>query len=679
MDKNKRLDSIQRIVRRDMEAWRPVLEECDAFQRIYDGDHSVTALVDGDPVRETTHVRNIAQELIETQIDINIPQPKVSTMTQDRERQAEIIESKIRNELDRLPMEVLNDRAERINRICGGMLYYLEWDSNQVTHDQAGQLRLSVLHPRNFVPQAGIYTGLQDMDHMTIKLPMTKKYVKERYGVDVSDVAEQEPDIRGTEAKPESDIVTVYIYLSRNDSRGISRFVYTDDVVLEDLEDYQAHIVKRCQKCGEVWTQNAVTIPAIRSDGTVDSSEQTPAQDGVCPYCGSRSLRDEVATAEQVFVPIAIPDGEIPGAERAMVQREGGMQEVLVPTEIPYYKPDAFPVVLIRNISADGKLLGESDVARIRDQQNTSNRISRKIIDLLLKAGSYMTKPNDGRIKLDAGDMKPWGIDNVSDVEKFRVISMQGDISQLMVWREAVYEEARQNLGITDSYQGRRDATATSGVAKQFSASQAEGRLESKLVQKNAGFADLFQLMFKFLLAYADEERPVVGRGDDGNPEYGTFRKYDFLRRDANGEWYYDADAFLFSVDDTSPLASNRSGMWQETVAYFQSGAFGDPTDLSTIVMFWQKMEDLHYPGAAATKSAMQKRLQEQQSAQQAAQHAQMQAQQAQMQAQQAAQEQENQRRNAELILRAAQADARTSASANIHLSSGKGGEDNGS
>ena len=54
-----------------------------------------------------------------------------------------------------------------------------------------------------------------------------------------------------------------------------------------------------------------------------------------------------------------------------------------------------------------------------------------------------------------------------------------------------------------------------------------------------------------------------------------------------------------------------------------QSGAFGDPTDPETLILFWSKMEALHYPGAGETRAFIEKRAKEQQ---QAAMMAQLQA-----------------------------------------------------
>ena len=100
-------------------------------------------------------------------------------------------------------------------------------------------------------------------------------------------------------------------------------------------------------------------------------------------------------------------------------------------------------------------------------------------------------------------------------------------------------------IGITDSFQGRQDRTATSGGSYEFSAAQAAGRLESKRVMKDAAYAALFEAMFKFKLAYTDEPRSVVSYDIHGNAQYDEFNRYDFLEQDEAGEWCWN-DQFLF-------------------------------------------------------------------------------------------------------------------------------------
>ena len=205
-------------------------------------------------------------------------------------------------------------------------------------------------------------------------------------------------------------------------------------------------------------------------------------------------------------------------------------------------------------------------------------------------------------------------MDKPSDKALIDVYDMQGNVSQDMAYLSQVYEEARQLIGITDSFQGRADRTATSGKAKEFAAAQSAGRLESKRVMKNAAYAALFEAMFKFKLAYADEPREVVSRDIYGNEEYSAFNRYDFLEKDAAGEWCWN-DRFLFSCDTSAPLASNREAMWQETRMNLSTGAFGDPTSTETLILFWSKMELLHYPGAGETRSYLEERLERQQQA----------------------------------------------------------------
>lgn len=50
-----------------------------------------------------------------------------------------------------------------------------------------------------------------------------------------------------------------------------------------------------------------------------------------------------------------------------------------------------------------------------------------------------------------------------------------------------------------------------------------------------------------------------------------------------------------------------------------QTGAFGNPQEFRTLILFWAKMEELHYPGAAATKKYLEERMEEEQMQQQQA------------------------------------------------------------
>lgn len=572
--------------------WSAEVEKMNERESIYNGLRTMTPLVPGDTHRDgtkkkTSHVRNITFENIESQVSSAIPQPKVTPRRKKDEHLANVIEHFLRNELDRLPFEAINDLAERTVPIQGGVGFLVEWDNTKRTSTTVGEVNVTLIHPKQFAPQPDVYTSIADMDYFIVKVPTTKGCIERRYGVVLETEGESEPDIRGGDGSTSEENLTLYMGYALNDHGGIDRYTWVNDTELESLEDYQARRQPVCERCGKV-----KPLAGQEVNGSIYAG-------GACPWCGGKKWDERVQDFEELRVPVHRSDGtEIGGTEAAGE-----------PTKIPFYRPDCYPIVLQRSVSVYGQLLGNSDVDMIRDQQNTSNRIEQKIIDRLMKAGTRITLPDRADLRTDPEDSERWYIGKPSDKQLIDVYDFSGNLQYELTYLSQVYEEARQIIGITDSFQGRRDATATSGKAKEFSAAQAAGRLESKRVMKNAAYAELFEVMFKFWLAYSDEPRPVTYKDSTGETVYEEFNRYDFLETGEDGEWHWN-DQFLFSCDTSAPLASNREAMWQETRQNLQTGAFGDPTDIETLILFWAKMEELHYPGAGQTKKHLEEKAQ---------------------------------------------------------------------
>ena len=682
---NEKLTEWQKRLADSSSAFDAEVQKMDERERLYNGDRTLEPLVPGDFKRDgdkkkTSHVRNIIFENIEAQVSSSIPQPKVTARRKQDEPLAEIIERFLRNELDRLPFETMNDMAERTVPIQGGVGFLVEWDNTKRTHNTVGEVTVSVIHPKQFGPQPGVYTGIGDMDWFIIKVPTTKEAIKRKYNIDVRDESESEPDVRSTDGEAvHEDALTQYIGFEINANGGINRYSWVNDVELEDLENYQARRQPVCKKCGRMRPlpgqiiRSAVTdtlgnllpdpargfmgglippeIAERQAAGQIIAQEMAAGamagaapegeimaaveiapgaapeperyDGGPCPWCGADDWSSEEREYEQVMVPIKTARGmEIPGMVPGMDENGAPAMQ---PTQIPFYKPDVYPIILQRSVSVYGKLLGNSDVDVIKDQQNTVNRMEQKIIDRLIKAGTRITLPDKANLRTDPEDGERWFLSNAADKTMIGVYDFKGDLNYELLYLANVYEEARQILGITDSFQGRKDSTATSGKAKEFSAAQAAGRLESKRVMKNAAYATLFELMFKFWLAYSDEPRPISYKNSEGETEYAEFNRYDFLEKGADGSYWWN-DQFLFSCDTSAPLASNREALWQETRMNLQTGAFGDPKATDTLILFWTKMEELHYPGAATTRKYLEERREREQQAAMQQQMAQQQA-----------------------------------------------------
>lgn len=92
----------------------------DEREALFRGSRETRPCTEGDKEKDTYHVRNLVAELIESEVDTNIPKPKVVAKYKEDRPLAEIIENMLRNELERLRFAEINDMLERTVPIQGG-------------------------------------------------------------------------------------------------------------------------------------------------------------------------------------------------------------------------------------------------------------------------------------------------------------------------------------------------------------------------------------------------------------------------------------------------------------------------------------------------------------------------------------------------------------------------------
>ena len=569
-------------------AYSSVLSEVKKMQGIYEG----TREVNGNPNTNVAakdlaiNVRNIAYELIESQVDSSIPMPKVTAIHEEDEQLARSIERALVNKVKLLKLSIINDQMERIVPVQGGDFFMVEWDNDLGFHSNYGDVNVLEVAPSQVIPQPGV-SDIEEMDYIFVQTAQTKRYVKDKYGVDVEDASEEYKDIRGAEGNSslDTDIVTVNTVYYKNDGK-IGRFVWVDDYTLEDLDDYQARITRKCKECGYV------------------TDEKT------CPQCGSKKFEESEDKIQTISIPLMEEQG---------VDEMGNPVQISAAEEvqIEYYKPNCFPLIVRKNVSKSDSLLGFSDVKVIEDQQDLIKKVGSKAAEKTLKGGSIVTLPRGVKLETTDRELKIARLDDPQQKSMIDVLNMQVNIQQDMQMVNKAYEDARSTLGITDAFQGKYDPSAVSGTAKQYSINQAAGRLESKRVMKNDAYAKLYEMMFKFWLAYADDPLPITGSGVNGEQEFDLLDKSDFVKQDAAGTWYWN-DEFLFETDPTSTMMANREAMWQQIDMKLQSGAFGQLGSLETMRLYWSLMEKNHYPNAGDVLSQIEMLMaQQQQMAQQ--------------------------------------------------------------
>ncbi|MCQ2385329.1 MAG: hypothetical protein MJ078_01440 [Clostridia bacterium] len=514
-------------------------------------------------------VRNVTYELIESQVSTAIPAPKAEPgrYTLKNDRNAKTVERLCARVRDELPFEKMNDLDERYTYIYGGSVWLLEWDNGIVRNGTVGGMKISCLSPMDFVPQYGVQS-VEDMDYCFLRFATAKEELEKRYGLTAA-----ETDLLGLpEGVGEDNLAELIVCYYRNEAERVSRFVFSGELTLEDVDDFYARKETVCRRCGKK-----------------------------AALCGCENPEYRVVSREEERIsrPIRLSDGETLLPFMPEADDRGNLGMNCTDTAVPFYRPTKFPVVIRKNTSEPGNLFGQSDCEFIRPQQQEINKIESRILQKLMRSGVTPIIPSEAElapdnsvfgqvIKLREGDSK----------ERYGVLDTTPSIEQDIRQSDRLYEHAKRVLGISDSFMGLSDSTATSGYAKRLQVEQAQGRLESKRKMKQAAYAEMDSIIFSFYLAFADEKRELTYRDAFGKAAGTAFYRYDFLEYDEeSGKYVYD-DRYLFSVDQNGGVEQQREVLWQKNLENLQTGAYGNPQDPGTLLHYWQCQERAHYPFA---------------------------------------------------------------------------------
>ncbi|MHB8172720.1 MAG: hypothetical protein ACYDG6_14520 [Thermincolia bacterium] len=586
----------------ELEKWKKKLEAAktnwdttlmDEREMIYNGTHDVDANINDSSTKarkKANNVQNITYEFVESQIDPTILQPSVKSKRPGNEYLAKMIEDSAKNDLQEIDIERINDETERTTPIQGWSMIKVHWNPDFKHHLHRGEIELSNPHPKALIPQPGVY-NIQKMDHFFLLSSQTKSYVKQRYGVELGKTDnEQYPEINqfhdGQSTTTGNDNVTVIEVFYRDDDADIGKFVWCNETPLENMPKFFHRRLERCTKCG------AVKGMEEECQAVIEEGFET-VEDYIEPVvCGNRKYKLTVEEYETLEEPIELQSG------------------VIIPagTKIPYFTPTRYPIIIRRNVPVAFQLGGQSDVDIIRDQADAIKKIISRIEEKIIRGSVIIKALKDHKFKL-SNALYEIIRGSQSELQALGTISLTDDVVKELQVVQHMYKSAQDTLGITNSWQGKEDQTAQSGVAKQIQVQQAGGRLQSKRFNKYAAYKELFEIMFEFKLAYYDELRPFLAKGPMGKEEHGEFNKYEFLVQDEAGEWYYNTD-FLFAANAGEGLPRDKMWIEQKAQELFTSKAIDN-------VGLWTILESVDFPMAKDMKEMAIKQQQIQQQIQQ--------------------------------------------------------------
>ena len=529
-----------------------------------------SAEIDGSRESALT-VRNITYEIVESQVSSDIPQPKAdaASFSERRSRNAEAIERLCRSVRDRLPFEELNDIDERYTYIYGGSVWYVDWDNSSRLMGEIGGVRIHCLSPRSFIPQPGIYS-VEDMEYCFLNLTTTKGELMRSYGIAASELHLAECEYEYDTGVSDTDTVSVKVCFYKDEEGDVGKYAFSGELVLIDLPKYYMRKTEICEICSRPIYECSCTKP--------------------------KSTVGEIAM-ERVKLPY--PHGTPEGRCSERSYTDGGILLPLYDTEIPYYVPKQFPIVIRKNTSSESSLFGQSDCDYIRPEQQAINKIESRILQKLLRAAVTPVVPEDATVTVNNSvfgqviKMKPG-----ESIAQYGKVDTTPDITQDIAEAERLYDHAKRIIGISDAFQGIDSSANESGVARQLRISQATGRLDSKRKMKHTAYAAIDKLIFNLYLAFADEPRQLSYKDAYGRIHYEEFNRYDFIEYDEIGGGYYYDDAYLFSVDLNGGVEYQREALWQRNLDNLKAGTLGNPESPITLLRYWQCQERAHYPHA---------------------------------------------------------------------------------
>ncbi len=601
-----------------------------AFDRqnaVYNGSENVGG------GRSFTTVWNFPEELIEASIDSLIPLPKVTPRNPGERtlRNARVIENLLRSEIERLPFQELNDIDERLVRVNGGTAFFVSWDAFSTNNNRSGELDIRLISAKQLIPQQGVH-DIRFMDYLFLTFDDTKERLFARYKN--HGVYNETTDSELSNNLNSDELVTQKIAYYRNKNGRIGCFSWVGDTCLIDDADFEMRKEKRCASCGKVIVdQKKPCVCGCRKFKNISKSFETLSGDieiletndqnqnkittipAFSPVVDGEGLpiMEEFDTGEQLFehdkngkkIPVydyifddmGMVVNDEKGNPIGKPKTKKKKRALKKPTEIEFYYPSQFPVSIRKNISDKDFLYGKSDIDSIRQYYISACRQLTKRNDILLKSGSVVEVPQ-GTSRRFTNDALTIIESKPENYGKINVVDIKAPTESYEQTANNDYERAKNILGVTDSFQGRKDSTAVSGRAKETQIMQVLGRQHSRRIMKNKAYATLYEMMFKLLLAYSDDDRTFVEKKSDGSAAKQVFNRYEFIEKDRNGRYYF-SDEYIFSVDESGVDFSDKRFMLEMLQRNLDMGAYGARENPETWIQFWKDMKNLGVPGCS--------------------------------------------------------------------------------
>ncbi|MFA5385174.1 MAG: hypothetical protein WC364_11010 [Eubacteriales bacterium] len=583
---------------------------------IYNGTHDVDPDINSDDTvkKQANIVVNAVYEFIEGMVDSTIPDVSAIPKKQSAIELARIAENMVKNIVDDLPMTRLNDVNERVTYIQGTSLF-------DVKVDEDGVISVDNPHIKNFLYPKGA-TEIEELDYFIVLYSVSKAHIKRAYGVDVESESEEYQGVRYFDTEQvgvhTDEKVTLCVGWEKDNDGDIGKFSWVNNTIIENLPRYYYRRIDVCSECSEPQDDD---IQACRKCGTAVTPLETCAGCGqqmfgpvcqqcgqsavqyieptlctecgndtfktVCPICGSDHFKTKITDTEKLAYAVQTPYGMIPPG-----------------TEVPYFIPKTYPIVARINVPVNLQLEGQSDIDIVRDLQDALKKVVSTMVEKLIRGGTIIKALKEHKFEL-TNDLYQVVRGDAAELQYLGPVSLSGDIEKDLVMAQYLYQKIQDSIGITDAWLGKNDASARTGIAKQIQVQQSGGRLNSKYLNKNDSYGQLYRIIFERILAFDDEGGEYITQNIGGDTESAEYNRYMFLKPDGRNGWKYDISFVFRGVSGVEGLPKDKNWLLAQAIQLAQY-------QYIDMEQFWSFMQTINFPMSTKILQDVQKKMAEQ-------------------------------------------------------------------
>lgn len=501
--------------------------------------------------RQIRTVVNFVRMMVESMIDLSIPEPDLRAVALDDETAVKLLSQYVSFVKRDADLTAINLENERRVKKFGTVFFKVHWNNAVKNGSYVGSIELSNPHPKLIIPNAGSI-GMEDLEHYHHILNKTTKYILRRWPDITKDDLEEKAVLYkeydeisdGTNTRPSMET-------NSGSDKGFNRYT----IIETTYRDEDGDICK-------FWWSGDLLIKHIPKFYWHRDENREPTKTEILPVGTQIRIGTDPETKEPLYRTIEPQYDE----EGEVILDEYGEP---LGEEVEYYIPNKFDIVYQPYIPRDLCFWGTSMIEDIKDLYESFMKAFFMQEEGFLRGQKKIATDNDE----DKQVIESAASEVITLKGQVREIDMRPSIDGVL-WMEKMKEWMQLLTGSTNAVLGVHDPGVKSGRQAQLYVSQANYKVQLASAYKSEAYKQLYSLIADFAMAFCDDDRPFRLNGDKNNPEYASFSRLSMLRDDSGNVIYPNWD---IEISAQSGWMQNKTEVLNSIVQLASQRAF-EPT-----------------------------------------------------------------------------------------------------